>query len=54
MQCDGAMPDVRGTGCALVMSATASQFGVPVGLSDAGVDPVSYKMQCARKQKYYT
>ena len=28
--------------------------GVPAGLRDAGVDPASYKMQCAGKQKDYT
>ena len=45
---------MRGTGCALARSAAASQFGVPAGLRDAGVDPASYKMQCAGKQKDYT
>ena len=38
----------------LARSAAASQFGVSAGLRDAGVDPASYKMQCAGKQKDYT
>ena len=45
---------MRGTGCAWARSAAASQFSVSAGLRDAWVDPASYKMQCAGKQKDYT